>query len=462
MQAIANVVDKINGILWGIPTLILLIGTGLILTFALRFIQFRKFGEGVRRLLKGGEGEGEVTPFAALCVALASCIGTGNIVGVAIAITLGGPGALLWMIITALVGMATIYAESTMAVKFRKIEDDGSITGGPFYYIEKGIGWKWLAVFFAVATVFSASLGTGSLTQIGSITSAINNVTQNLSPSISVFGNEVTYIAAGLSIFIAAASGFIIMGGLKSISSVATKIVPFMAGFYLLAGAIILITNASAVPGAIGEIISGAFSVKAVAGGAAGGTLMLAMRHGAARGVFSNEAGLGTNPIAAAAARTTKPAHQGLVSMIGVFIDTIMVCTMTGLVVVLTGAHTLGLKDVAITNAAFAKGMSFAPNVGIFIVTGGLIVFAFTTIIGWCYYGERSFAYLFGENRVIIYKYFYITVLFIGIFVDLSLIISIADMFNALMILPNLIGILYLIPVILKESSDYLPGYNKK
>ena len=456
METFVKIIDSLNNVLWGVPTLVLLMGTAIYFSLRLGFVQFKYFGTGLKLLFRSDDGKGEISPFQSLCVALSACIGTGNIVGVAIAVTTGGVGALVWMFIAAVLGMATMYAEATMAIKYRRVDKNGIVTGGPFYYIEKGAKIKVLAIFFAVSTMCASALGVGSLSQIGSIVSSVNGLTAS-SASVNVFGNNISYIAIGVGIACAITAGMFILGGIKSIANVSSKFVPFMGGLYLIGGGIVIITHITGVPGAIVEMIKSAFSFKAVAGGMTGTAIMLAMQKGIARGVFSNEAGLGSNPIVAAAAKCEIPSEQGFVSMLGVFIDTCLVCMTTGLVIILTGANdpSLGLTGVAVTNYAFVEGLSFAPWLGSFIVNGSLMLFAYTTILGWCYYGERSCAYLFGEKSVIGFKVFYICALFIGIFVELTLIIKIADVFNAAMAIPNLIGLLLISNVVVKEKKDY-------
>ncbi len=307
--------------MWGLPTILLIIGVGLFFTFKLKFIQFRQLGHGFHLLFSNKSGKGEITSFQALCVALSSCMGTGNIVGVAIAITTGGVGALFWMVVAALLNMATMYSEATMAVKFRKVSKDGVVTGGPFYYIEHATKNKILSIIFAIATILACTFGIGSLSQIGSITSSVNNMTKGTA-ALTVFGNEISIIALAVSIIAVISAGVILLGGIKSIAKIVSKIVPILTVLYLICGLLIIALNITSLPGALYEIVTEAFSFRAVSGGFLGTTLMLALRNGFARGVFSNEGGMGSNAIAAAAAKCKHPSEQGLVSMIGVFIDT--------------------------------------------------------------------------------------------------------------------------------------------
>ena len=414
-------------------------------------------------------GDGEVSSFAALCTALSATIGTGNIVGVATAICAGGPGALFWMVIAALFGMATKYSEGLLAIKYRVIEPDGHVLGGPFYYIEHGMGkkWKWLAKLFAFFGVCVGLLGLGTFTQINGISSAVNNFFDpNMSNTVKIFGMEYSWTVIITGIIVTVCTGLVIIGGIKRISTVSEFVVPFMAILYVTVCVIILIVNIKAIPAAFGEIIAGAFGFKAAAGGMLG-AMVLAMQKGVARGIFSNEAGLGSAPIAAAAAQTKEPARQGLVTMTGTFIDTIVICTMTGLCIVITGAWRpeLALEGVGVTTYAFQNGLFFLPGaVPAFIIMLCLVFFAFTTILGWDYYSEKCLEYLSGGNlkAVKVYRWIYILAVFFGPYMTISAVWTIADIFNGLMALPNLIAIVALSGVIASETKKYFNKFGNR
>ncbi|MBR5513039.1 MAG: alanine:cation symporter family protein [Ruminococcus sp.] len=463
MAEFEKIINKIDDIVWGVPLILLILCCGIFLTIRLRGVQFRKLGLALKYMMKEEEGgQGEVSSFGALCTALSATIGTGNIVGVATAIAAGGPGALFWMEVAALFGMATKYCEGLLAVKFRVQDNSGKMLGGPFYYIENGMGakWKWLGKIFAVLGVLVGLLGIGTFTQINSITSAVNNFFDpNKEKTVALFGNEYTLaqIIAGLVITIMAA--LIIIGGIKSIAKVSEIFIPFMVVIYVVCCLMILFSNITAVPAAIVEIVKGAFGVKAVAGGAFG-AMIVAMQKGIARGIFSNEAGLGSAPIAAAAAKTNEPVRQGLVTMTGTFIDTIVVCTMTGLTIIISGCLTKNpdLEGVEITNAAFCVGLPFPEKVSSFLLMLCLVFFAFTTILGWNYYSERCLSYLSGSNKtvVILFRVLYIAAVFIGPYMTVAAVWGIADIFNGLMAIPNIIALIALSGVVAKETKDYL------
>ncbi|HCL02860.1 MAG TPA: sodium:alanine symporter family protein [Lachnoclostridium phytofermentans] len=444
MDQFTKVLNQIDSFVWGAPLLILLVGTGVYLTVRLGLLQVFKLPLALIYLFSKEEGEakaeGDVSSFAALCTALAATIGTGNIVGVATAIKVGGPGALFWMWIAAFFGMATKYAEGLLAVKYRVVDGNGQMSGGPMYYIEKGLGLKWLAKLFAFFGIGVAFFGIGTFAQINSITQATK----------VAFHVPIVVSATIVTILVA----LVTLNGIKRISKVAEIIVPFMAIFYILSSIVILLLNAKLLPGAIELVIKSAFTPVAAAGGFLGSTVKQALQNGVARGVFSNESGLGSAPIAAAAAKTKSCVRQGLISMTGTFIDTIVVCTMTGLVLIVTQSWQLDLEGAAITNYAFAAGLPTA-NLGKFIVTIGLIFFAFTTIIGWNYYGERCTEYLFGIKAIKIYRYIFIALVAIGAYIKLDLVWIIADIVNALMAIPNLIGLLGLRKVVLSETRAY-------
>ena len=414
---------------------------------------------------KSGQ-HGEVTSFAALCTALSATIGTGNIVGVATAVVAGGPGALFWMWLAALVGMATKYSECLLSVKYRQVTEDGHIIGGPFYYIEKGMGskFKWLAKIFAVFGVCVGLMGIGTFTQVNGIASAVNNFFDaDNSWTVSIFGIDYSWTVVIAAIVVAFFVALVIIGGIKRISSVAQVIVPFMAITYVILAVLIIGFNITKVPGAFATIVKSAFGVRAAAGGALG-AMMVAMQNGIARGIFSNEAGLGSAPIAAAAAHTDEPAKQGLISMLGTFIDTIIICTMTGLAIVITGAWDMGLQGVAVTTKAFQIGLPFPGEVASFLLMVCLIFFAFTTILGWDYYSEKCLEYLTGGRMGIVkaYRWVYIACVFFGPFMTISAVWTIADIFNGLMAIPNLIALLALNGVVVMETKKYLDKINKK
>lgn len=470
-ETINNILVAIDGFVWGVPLIVLILATGIFLTIRLKGLQFTKLGLAFKYMFKNESSgkDGEVSSFAALCTALSATIGTGNIVGVATAVVAGGAGALFWMWIAALVGIATKYAECLLAVKYRTVAEDGHIVGGPFYYIEKGMGekWKWLAKIFAFFGVGVGLLGIGTFTQINGITSAVNNFFDpNNSWTVSLFGRDYswTVIIAGLLLTVCVA--LVIIGGLKRISNVAQVIVPFMAVVYIVSALIIIVTHITAVPAAIVEIVQSAFGLRAMAGGALG-AMIVAMQKGIARGIFSNEAGLGSAPIAACAATVEEPAKQGLVSMLGTFIDTLIICTMTGLSIVLTGSHTYavenGLEGVAVTTRAFQEGLPFPNQLSAFILMICLVFFAFTTILGWDYYSERCLEYLFKGNLKVVkgYRWLYILAVFIGPFMTVSAVWTIADIFNGLMAIPNLIALVALSGVVVAETKKYLDTLKK-
>ena len=433
LNTLNDVLNNVDNFIWGMPLIILILFTGILLTVRLRGLQIRHLGEALHYVFHNeDDGEGEVTSFGALCTALSATIGTGNIVGCATAIVAGGPGALFWMWLAAFFGMATKYAEGMLAVKYRVIAEDGHALGGPFYYIEKGMGknFKWLAKLFCVFGTMVGLFGIGTFTQVNGITSAVNNF---FDPSnvhtISLFGMNysISVVVAGIIVTICA--GLVIIGGIKRISKVSEVIVPFMAVTYIGVCLIIVFTHLPQVPAAFAEIVQSAFGLKAVAGGAIG-AMTVAMQKGIARGIFSNEAGLGSAPIAAAAAQTNEPVRQGLVSMTGTFIDTIIVCTMTGLAIVMTGAWDMGLEGVAVTTKAFALGLPFPAKASAFVLMMCLVFFAFTTILGWAYYSERCLEYLVNGKKFVItaFKWFYILAVFIGPFMTVSAVwISVMD-----------------------------------
>ncbi len=438
----------------------MILAVGIYLTCRLHILQIRHLPKALKFMVKNEEdGTGEVTSFGALCTALSATIGTGNIVGVATALVAGGPGALFWMWIAAFFGMATKYAEGVLAIKYRVIEEDGHVLGGPFYYIERGMGvkWRWLGKIFAFFGAGVGLLGIGTFTQVNGIASAVNGFFDpNNAWTVSLFGSDYSWTVVISGLILTLCVGLVVIGGIKRIARVSEIIVPFMAIAYFLCCLLILIMNFKAIPAALLEIIQSAFGMRAVTGGAIG-AIIVAMQKGIARGIFSNEAGLGSAPIAAAAAQTKEPARQGLVSMTGTFIDTIIICTMTGLSIVITGAWDIGLEGVAVTTHAFQTGLPFAPQVSSFLLMACLVFFAFTTILGWNYYGERCLEYLANGRSAAVttYRWLYILAVFIGPFMTVSAVWTIADIFNALMALPNLIAIIALSGVVVAETRAY-------
>lgn len=442
MESFLPILNAIDSFLWGAPLIVLLVGTGILLTVRLSLIQVVRLPQALRLILRAkSRGLGDISSFKALCVALAATIGTGNIVGVATAVQVGGPGAIFWMWTAAFFGMATKYAEGLLAVKYRETDARGEIAGGPMYYIRRGMGEKYrpLAAFFAAATVLVAFFGIGTFPQVNAIVDSVE-----LS-----FGVPRLYTDIALTLVIAA----ITIGGLKSIAAVAARVIPFMAALYVVICLGIILAHLGEIPGAIALILDGAFTGTAAAGGFAGSTVMMAMKNGIARGVFSNESGLGSAPIAAAAAKTNEPAEQGLVSMTGTFIDTIIICSMTGLVLVLTGAWNGDTAGAAMTGAAFT---SFYGTVGGALLTVSLALFAFTTILGWNYYGERAVVYLAGRGGILPYRVVFIVLIALGAFLKLEAIWILADIVNGLMAIPNLIALLALSGVVVRETRKYM------
>ena len=460
MEQFTRFLEMIDGWVWGVPLIVLILAVGIYLTIRLRGLQIRKLPKALKYMVHNEEGgEGEVTSFGALCTALSATIGTGNIVGVATAIVAGGPGALFWMWMAALFGMATKFAEGVLAIKYRVLDETGHALGGPFYYIENGMGkkWKWLAKLFAFFGVGVGILGIGTITQVNGIASAVNNFfDSNNAWTFQLFGKDYSYTVLIAAIIVTVCVALVIIGGIQRIASVSQVIVPFMACIYVAFCVLLLIMNVTKIPAAFVLIIQSAFGMRAVAGGALG-AIILAMQKGIARGIFSNEAGLGSAPIAAAAAQTNEPVRQGLVSMTGTFIDTIVICTMTGFSIVLTGAYTQGLEGVAVTAYAFQAGLPFSAKVCEGILMVCLIFFAFTTILGWDYYSERCLEYLTGKHELTmkVYRWLYILAVFIGPFLTVSAVWTIADIFNALMALPNLVAILALSGVVVAETRHY-------
>lgn len=444
-----KVFQKIDDIIWGPPLLILLVGTGIYLTIRLNLLQIFKLPLALKYVfgkdeeIKNDNVNGDVSSFGALCTALSATIGTGNIVGVATAITSGGPGALFWMWIAAFFGMATKYAEGVLAIKYREKDENGQMAGGPMYYIQNGLGMKWLAKLFSLFGIGVAFFGIGTFGQVNSIAAAA-----------ATFNVPLVVTAVIVTILVS----MVTLGGIKRISKVSETVVPFMACTYIIAVVVVLVCNYKSIVPSLLLIIKSAFNPSAVGGGVLGITVGMAIQRGVGRGVFSNESGLGSSPIAAAAARTNYAVKQGLISMTGTFFDTIIICTMTGLAIVITsgetGIFTVGstLEGVQVTTAAFTSSMGV---IGKYIVNIGLIFFAFTTIIGWNYYGERCTQYLFGVKAIMPYRIIYIMLVAIGPFLPLELIFIIADIVNGCMAFPNLVGIIGLRKVVIKETEEY-------
>ncbi|MEZ9564269.1 alanine/glycine:cation symporter family protein [Vibrio artabrorum] len=439
MNHLQATLQTINQFVWGPPLLILLVGTGIYFTFRLGLLQFRHLPTALKMVFrKDKSGTGDVSSFAALCTALSATIGTGNIVGVATAIKMGGPGALFWMWLAAVFGMATKYAECLLAVKYRRTDSNGEMVGGPMYYLQYGVGSRILAVMFAVFALGVACFGIGTFPQVN----AILDATQ-----IS-FGASREMSAVVLTILVAVVT----IGGIQSIAKVAGKVVPTMAILYIITCLSVLVLNADQLLNALTLVVTSAFTNTAATGGFFGASIMLAIQSGIARGVFSNESGLGSAPIAAAAAKTDSCVRQGLISMTGTFFDTIIICTMTGLALILTGAWQTDLSGAAMTTHAFAVGLN-ADTLGPMLVSVGLIFFAFTTILGWNYYGERCVVFLLGTKAVLPYKIIFIALVASGAFLKLDVIWIIADIVNGLMAIPNLIGLILLRHVVIEETK---------
>lgn len=437
-----ELMQHINDFVWGPPLLLLLVGTGVYFTLRLGVFQVSKLPTAFRLIFSSDQsGQGDVSSFAALCTALAATVGTGNIVGVATAITTGGPGALFWMWVAAFFGMATKYAEGFLAIKYRTKDANGQAAGGPMHYITLGMGQKWkpLAIFFAISGVLVALLGMGTFSQVNSIASSMS-ASFGLAPQL-------------VSIVTAISIAFFIFGGIEKISDVSTKIVPFMAILYIIASVAVLVLHLDQILPTLALVLKSAFTPAAAVGGFTGATVQQAIQRGIARGIFSNESGLGSAPIAAAAAKSDNPVEQGLISMTGTFIDTLIICTLTGLTILVTGQWSVeGLEGAPLTQAAFA---SVFGQPGALALTISLVLFAYTTILGWSYYGERCIEFLFGTNSILPYRLVFVAMVALGGFLKLDLIWTIADIVNGLMALPNLIALLALSPVIIKETRQY-------
>ena len=441
MESIQQHVADINGILWGPPMLLLILGVGIYLTVGLRFITWRKFTYAVGQLFRGRratEGEGQVSPFNALMTSLSATVGTGNIAGVSTAIAIGGPGALFWMWCTAIVGMATKYAEAVCAVKYREVDEDGRYVGGPMYYIKNGLGgnWKYLGIAFALFGGL-AGFGIGNTVQANSVADVLNS-------SYGISKVTTGVVMAGLTFLV-------IIGGIQRIAEVAGKLVPLMALAYLVAGLGVLVIYADAIPAALRLIIDSAFNGQAAGGGFAGASVWMALRWGVARGIFSNEAGLGSAPIAHAAAKTDNPVRQGSIAMLGTFIDTLLLCSVTGLALILTGVWDSGTSGASLAASAFGSAFPFGEH----IVSIGLAVFAFTTILGWSYYSERCLEFLFGVRVIFPFRILWTLAIPFGAWWQLDFVWGVADMLNGLMAIPNLIALLLLSPVVFRLTRNY-------
>ena len=444
MDSLAKILDTIDGYIWGAPLLVALMLIGIFLTYKLRLIQVSNLVFSLKLVFKKSNEsdeskQGEITGFAALCTALASTIGTGNIVGVATAVHMGGPGALFWMFVAAFCGMATKYSECLLAIKYREVDEKGKYRGGPMYYIKNGMHNKPLAALFALLTVGAGCFGIGTYCQVNSMVEA-NSIMFGMSPLAS---------CAIISVLV----GMVTLGGLKSISKVSTKLIPLMAVFYIVGCLFVIAVNIQDLPAAIVTIVSSAFSFDAGIGGATGVGILVAMRFGVARGMFSNEAGLGSAPIAAASAKTEYAAEQGLVNMTGTFFDTIVICMLTGLTIVLTNTWSGDLNGAAITSEAFR--LTLGDSWGIYLLNIGLLLFAFTTIIGWNYYAESCVVYLFGTKCLLAYRFIYVLIVASAAFMTLDLVWVLADILNGLMALPNLLALFILRKDIVEETVKY-------
>jgi alanine or glycine:cation symporter, AGCS family len=441
METLDNIVGAINGVVWGPVMLVLILGVGFFLQVGLKFMPILRLGKGFSLLFDGrkGQGKGQISPFNALMTSLSATIGTGNIAGVATAIFLGGPGALFWMWMTALVGMATKYAEAVCAVKYRETDELGNFVGGPMYYIKNGLAshWHWLAWAFALFGAIAA-FGIGNGVQANGVAHVLD-ANFGLNPSVT-----------GVILMVLTAA--VILGGITRIGAVAGKLVPFMAIAYIAAGLVVLIVNIGAIGETIGLVFTYAFTPSAAQGGFAGAAVWAAIRFGVARGVFSNEAGLGSAPIAHAAASTKGPVNQGLIAMLGTFIDTIVVCSITGLAIIASGAWTSGESGAALTSLAFEMSL---PGIGGYLIAIALSIFAFTTILGWSFYGEKCVEFFFGYRALVPYRVLWIVMIYFGATADLGFIWLLADTFNAMMAIPNLIALALLSPIVFKLTREF-------
>ena len=463
LDAFNEILGVIDTFIWGPPLIALILLGGIFLTVRLRGLQFRTLGRALKYTFKNEEdGKGEVTSFGALCTAMSATVGTGNIVGIATAVVAGGPGALFWMWLAALFGMATKFSEGLLAVKFRTMDKKGHVLGGPFYYIENGMGqkWRWLAKLFAFFGMCVGLFGIGTFTQVNSISSAVTGFFDPaMAHTVNLFGGEYSIATVIGGLVTAIFAGLVIIGGLKRIATVSERVVPGMVVVFLIFSFTLIFYNIDKLPAALLLIVQHAFGLQAFGAGIFG-AILIAMQMGLARGIFANEAGLGSAPIAAAAAKTNEPARQGLVTMTQTFIDSIIICSMTGLALVMTNTYNIpGLEGAAVTNAAFQAGLPFVPSeVVSFILMVCLALFGFTTILGWSYYGERCLEYFSNRNlkAVKIYRWLYIACIFIGPYMTVSAVWTIADIFNACMAVPNMIALLALSGVTAKEARNYL------
>lgn len=470
-----QIVDAVDSFVWGWVLIVLILGAGLLLTIRTRFVQVKHLGKALKFMVKNEEGgEGEVTSFGALCTALSATIGTGNIVGVATAIALGGPGALLWMLVAAFFGMATKYSEGLLAVKYRTVDENGHTLGGPFYYIERGIrerfggNWKWLGKLFALFGALAGLLGIGTITQVNGVTESADRLFKG--EALFTIGDKSITLAIVLSgAVVTVCAALVILGGIKRIAKVSEIVVPFMAIAYVLFALVIMFANIKALPAAVVLVCKTAFSGTALGGAIVGWTVKIAMQKGIGRGIFSNEAGLGSAPIAAAAAQTKSPVRQGLVTMTGTFIDTIVICTMTGLSIVLTGAwnpEITGehLEGFTVTAWAWEHGLPHVPGtVTLTLLSICLAFFAFTTILGWDYYAERCVEYLVGGHKkgaLWAYRILYILAVAVGPYLTVATVWNIADIFNGLMAFPNLVALVLLSGVVANETKEYFKKKN--
>jgi AGCS family alanine or glycine:cation symporter len=442
LETLQQLNSTVNGYVWGAPMIVLLMGTGLLLTILTGAVQFRKLGFALRevlgKVLQRGAGKGSVSPFQAVSTALASTVGVGNIAGVATAIAIGGPGAVFWLWVSGLFGMCTKYAEIVVALHYREPDETGTMRGGAMYVLKKGLGLPWLGAVFALLTSVAA-FGIGNMVQANSVAEALK----------ASFGVSTTVTAIVLVVLTAV----VILGGIKSIANVTQYLVPFMAILYLGGGLLILVLYAGQLPHAIGLIFDGAFSGSAAVGGFAGSTIMMALRYGVARGLFSNEAGLGSAPIVHAAAQTDHPVRQALYGIFEVFVDTILICTTTALVILVTDVWASGVTGAALSAKAFETGLP--GTFGDIVVTGGLLLFAFSTLIGWSYYGETGIVYLLGAKAAMPYRVLWLVFVYLGATGSLHLVWDIADTLNGLMAIPNLIGVLFSIPLLLRLQREF-------
>lgn len=446
-----EIINSINSVLWGPAMMILLLGTGLMYTIRLKFLQVTKLGTAIRQIFGKKEGDSDaegLSPFQSLTTAIAAQVGTGNLAGVATAIASGGPGAVFWMWISAFLGMGTIFAEAVLAQLFNE-ERDGALTGGPAYYISKGLKSKFLAGFFAISIIVALGI-MGNIVQSNSIATAIKNAVPQIPPLV-------------VGIVVAILAGMIFIGGISRIGSFTEKVVPIMAALYILGGLVIIVLNIDMLLPALKMIIYGAFNPRAATGGLIGATIKESIRYGIARGLFSNEAGMGSTPHAHAVAKVDHPVSQGLVSMIGVIVDTGIVCTITALVIIMTGALGTGLTGPELTQEGFRLGLSsITANFGIQFIAVALFFFAFSTIIGWYFFGEQNVIYLFGNKGVLVYRVLVLAGIIVGSLLEVEFVWSLADMFNALMVIPNLIALIGLSSLVVKSVKDYNEKYGKK